>query len=104
MKQKLSVVLAVFNEQENLGKCLDSVKDLADEIIIVDGGSSDRTVEIAKSYGAKVIETNNPPIFHINKQKALELATNQWILQLDADERVSKKLLNEIEEVINMDK
>lgn len=100
---KLSVVLAVFNEENNLKDCLESVKNIADEIVIVDGGSSDHTVEIAKSFKAKIIETDNPPIFHINKQKALEAAKNEWILQLDADERVSEKLSKEIAEVITMD-
>lgn len=100
--QKLSVVLATFNEENNIHDCLESIKDLADEIIIVDGSSSDRTVEIAKKFNAKVIVTDNPPIFHINKQKALELANNEWILQLDADERVSLPLKNEIKKVLNL--
>ena len=99
---KLSVVLAVFNEENNLGDCLKSVEDIADEIIIVDGGSSDRTVEIAGSYEAKIIETDNPPIFHINKQKALEYASYEWILQLDADERITPALSREIKKVIEM--
>ena len=53
-------------------------------------------VEIAKSFNASVIEADNPPIFHVNKQKALEAAKNEWILQLDADERTSKNLNEEI--------
>src|SRR3989344_2304157 len=100
---KLSVVLAVFNEENYLKDCLDSVKEIADEIVIVDGGSSDRTVEIAKLFKAEIIETNNPPIFHINKQKALEKATYEWILQLDADERITFKLANEIKKLTEMD-
>lgn len=96
----LSVVLATFNEEKNLPACLDSIKNIADEIIIVDGSSSDRTVEIAHKFGAKVKVTDNPPMFHINKQKALEMATKDWILQLDADERVSADLANEIKNVI----
>ena len=95
-RQELSVTLATFNEEENLPGCLDSVHDLADEIIIVDGSSSDRTVEIAKKYRANVIVTENLPNFHINKQKAIDLATKDWIFQLDADERVSKELAKEI--------
>ncbi len=103
MKRKsLSVVLATFNEEKNLPACLESVKGLADEIVIVDGTSKDKTAEIAKKYGAKVIVTDNPPIFHINKQKALEAATKDWILQLDADERVSSELAKEIEKVLSM--
>lgn len=100
---KLSVALATFNEEANIGKCLESVKDITDEIVVVDGGSTDKTVEIAKSYGAKVIETDNPPIFHINKQKALEASKNEWILQLDADERLTRELADEIAKVIKMD-
>lgn len=99
---KLSVVLATYNEEKNLGDCLESVKDIASEIIIVDGTSTDHTVAIAKRYGAKVTVTDNPPIFHINKQKALDQATNPWILQLDADERVSKSLAKEIMYVISL--
>ncbi len=100
--QNLSVVLATFNEEKNLPDCLSSIKELADEIIIVDGSSADKTVEIAKKYGAKVTVTDNPPIFHINKQKALELATKDWILQLDADERVSADLAREIKHIISL--
>lgn len=92
----ISVVLAVYNEEKNLGGCLESVKDLADEIVIVDGSSTDKTVEIAKKYKAKILITENLPNFHINKQKAIDLATKDWIFQLDADERVSRELVEEI--------
>ncbi len=102
-KNKLSVVLATFNEEENIGKCLNSVKDIADEIIIVDGSSEDKTREIAKKKGAKVYKVRNEQIFHINKQKALEKAKNKWILQLDADEIVSKELSEEIIKIIQME-
>lgn len=102
MSSKLSVVLATYNEEKNIADCLSSIKDIADEIIIVDGTSEDKTVEIAKSFGAKVAVTTNPPIFHINKQKALDMAKNDWILQLDADERVSIDLAREIKTIINM--
>lgn len=98
--KKLSIILAVYNEERNLEDCLASIRDIADEIIIVDGGSQDKTVEIAKIFKAHVIETDNPPIFHINKQKALDLAKGEWILQLDADERVSPELRKEIKKVI----
>ncbi len=103
MSKKLSVVLAVFNEESNLIECLQSVDQIADEIVIVDGGSKDKTVEIAKKMGAKVIQTTNPPIFHINKNKAIDAATSDWIIQLDADERVSVDLADEIKKVINTD-
>lgn len=100
---KLSVVLATFNEAENLTRCLRAIKDIANEIVIVDGSSTDDTVKIAKQYGAKVISTTNKPIFHINKQMAIDAATGDWILQLDADEVVSRQLAQEIKEVIAMD-
>ena len=98
---KLSVVLAVFNEEDVLGKCLESVKDLADEIVIVDGGSTDKTVEIAKRFGAKVFVMDNPPIFHINKQRAVDRASGDWIFQLDADEVVPEALKKEIDQIRN---
>jgi len=99
---KLTVALATFNEEKNLGNCLESVKDLADEIVIVDGASKDKTVEIAKKFNAKIKIVENQAIFHINKQKALEMASNDWILQLDADEIVSNQLAKEISRVITM--
>jgi glycosyltransferase involved in cell wall biosynthesis len=100
--KKLSVALAVFNEEKNLEACLESVKDIADEIIIVDGTSTDKTVEVAKKFNSRILITDNPPIFHINKQKAIDMAKNEWILQLDADERVSPELSKEIMNVISM--
>ncbi len=99
-KIKLSVALATFNEEANLGSCLESVKDLAEEIVVVDGSSSDRTVEIARSFGAKVTVAENEPIFHINKEKAIDECHGEWILQLDADETVTPELAGEIKEVI----
>lgn len=97
----LSVALATYNEEKNLDNALGSVKDWVDEIVLVDGGSTDRTVDIAKKYNATVIETDNPPIFHINKQKALDACRGTWILQLDADEVVNASLRDEILTIIN---
>ncbi len=96
---RLTIALAVYNEEKNLEACLSSVKDLGNELIIVDGGSTDKTIEISKKYGAKIIQTDNPPMFHINKQKALEASTGTWILQLDADEVVTPALKKEILQV-----
>ncbi|MFZ6034647.1 MAG: glycosyltransferase family 2 protein [Patescibacteria group bacterium] len=100
---KLSLCLAVFNEEKNIHYPLDSAYDFADEVIIVDGGSSDKTVEIAKSYGKKIriITSPNPKMFHINKQKAISAAKGDWIVQLDADEELTPELKKEILEVIN---
>jgi len=85
----LSVVLATFNEEVNIKDCLSSVGDISDEVIVVDGRSTDKTVEIAKEMGARVISVANKPLFHANKQMAIEEAKGEWILQMDADERVS---------------
>ncbi len=100
--QKLSVVLATRNEEQNIGTCLDSIKQIADELIIVDENSTDQTREIAKSFGAKIYLEPHHEIFHITKQKALDYAKNPWILQLDADEIITPELSEEITKVINM--
>ncbi len=91
-KAKLSVVLATYNEAANIERCLESVTPWADECIVVDGTSSDDTAKLAKKYGAVVITTTNKPIFHINKQIAMDAATGDLILQLDADEVVDQEL------------
>lgn len=103
-KIKLSVAIAVFNEEKNLEECLASVTEFAGEIIVVDGGSSDGTVAIARRFTSRIIETDNPEMFHINKQKALDACSGDWILQLDADERITTALKNEILTAINSDK
>lgn len=102
MKKNLSIAIATFNEAENIDACLSAAKDITDEIVVVDGGSSDRTTDIAKKYGAIVIQTDNPPIFHINKQKALDACHGTWILQLDADEIVTPELAREIKGIVVM--
>ena len=100
--KKLSVAIATFNEEKNIADCLDSVK-WAHELVVVDGTSTDNTVEIARKYTNKVIVTANKPMFHINKNMAIDNCTGDWVLQLDADERVTVELKNEILTVINSD-
>jgi glycosyltransferase involved in cell wall biosynthesis len=88
----LSIVLITFNEEANLPRTLASVKPLIEneqgEIIVVDSGSTDRTVEIAKSFGAKVF-VEDWKGFAGQKNSAIDKATGDWILSLDADEEVS---------------
>ncbi len=103
MSKKLSIAIATYNEEKNIADCLESVKKIADEIVIVDGSSTDNTVQIAKQFGAKVTVTTNPKIFHINKQKSFDLSTGDWIICLDADERISSKLGLEIKKIIEME-
>lgn len=97
----LSVVLATKNEEENIGACLTSVKEIADEIIIFDEYSKDQTRKIAKRLGAQVFKYRHKKNFHETKQKAIEKAGGKWIFQLDADERVTKPLREEIKKTIN---
>ncbi len=95
----ISVVYAVYNEEKTLSRSLESVKDFADEIIVVDGRSSDETVKIARQFGAKIISTSNKSNFHINKQMAIDAAKGDLILQLDADEVVDQDLRHFIEKL-----
>lgn len=99
--KKLSVALAVYNEEDHIRTCLHSIQDIADEIVIVDGGSTDNTVEIARKYNAIIIQADNPKVFHINKKKAVEACSSEWVLQLDADEEVSPELAKEIKSVVS---
>jgi len=98
---KISIAIATFNQAKNLDLCLKAVSHWADEIVVVDGSSIDDSVNIAKKYGAKVIIRDNPPMFHINKQIAIDNCRSDWILQLDDDEIVSEYLKEEILEKIN---
>lgn len=100
---KLSVALATYNEEDNIVACLESVNDLADEIVVVDGSSIDNTRKLAKDLGAKVIKTTNKPIFHINKNIAIDESRGEWILQLDADEIIPSDLADEIKRLISTD-
>ena len=95
----LSVVIITKNEESAIEACLESVT-WADEIIILDSGSEDRTVEICRRYTDRVYETDWPG-FGPQKNRALEKATGDWILSLDADERISPKLKEEILQVIS---
>jgi glycosyltransferase involved in cell wall biosynthesis len=95
----LSVAIVAFNEEANLGRTLASVR-WADEIVVVDSGSTDRTCDIAREYGAKVI--HEPWRGYVaQKNYALELCTQDWILALDADEEVSPGLADEIRGVLS---
>jgi len=102
-KMKLSVAIAVYNEGENLDACLASFASWVDEIVLVDGGSTDDTVAIAGKYTKHIIHADNPAIFHINKQKAMDACKGTWILQMDADEVITDALKKEILEIVEAD-
>src|SRR3989339_887024 len=94
---KLSLAIATYNEEKNISRCLKSVHAWVDEIILVDGQSADKTVNLAQKFSkVKIISTTNKPIFHLNKQIAIDACTKDWILQLDADEEIPAALQKEI--------
>jgi glycosyltransferase involved in cell wall biosynthesis len=93
--KSLSVILITSNEEANIGACLESVA-FADEIVVVDSGSTDSTVEIAERFGAKVVIKDDWPGFGLQKQRALDLATSDWVLSIDADERIPEALRSQM--------
>lgn len=95
----LSVIIITKNEEQNMRGCLEAVT-WADEIIVVDSGSTDNTVAICKELGVKVLVMDWPG-FGPQKNRALDLATGDWVLSLDADERVSAELRREIQSIID---
>jgi len=98
-KLPLSVAIVTFNEEKNLLACLQSIADIASEIVVVDAFSTDRTVHVAEEFGARV-EQRAWPGFIGQKNHAFGLCTQPWILGLDADERVSPDLLAEMQRAI----
>lgn len=95
---RLSVAIITRNEAHNIAECLASVA-FADEIVVVDSGSTDPTVALARARGARVIETDWPG-FGAQKNRAIDACRGDWILSLDADERVSPALRAEIERAL----
>ncbi|MFT4059498.1 MAG: glycosyltransferase family 2 protein [Legionella sp.] len=90
----LSVIIIAKNEEKNIRRCLESVQ-FADEIIVLDSGSSDHTVAIAKEYTKSVFSTDWPG-YGAQKQRALSKASKDWVLNLDADEAISERLQQEM--------
>ena len=90
----LSVIVITKNEADRIGRCLESVA-WADEIIVLDSGSTDQTVSIARQYTPHVVVTDWPG-FGKQKNRALEMATGDWVLSLDADETVTAELRSEL--------
>jgi (heptosyl)LPS beta-1,4-glucosyltransferase len=100
----LSVVLSTWNEEANIARVLQSVKNLSDEIVVVDTESTDATVEIAKKFGCKIYHHKNTGIVEPVRNFSIEKARGDWILLLDADEEISSELANYIKAVIKSDK
>lgn len=97
---KLSLCLITKDEEKNIGACLESAREIVDEIILVDTGSKDSTVEIAAGYGAKVFHHMWRDNFAVAKNETLKHATGDWILALDADERLSGPNRNKIRHLL----
>lgn len=98
-KIKISVVVNTYNEEKNLARCLESVKDFADEIVVVDMHSADKTAEIAKKFKAKVYYHEYTRYVEPARNFALQKATGDWILLIDGDEEIPFTLKEEIKKI-----
>jgi glycosyltransferase involved in cell wall biosynthesis len=97
---KISVVISAYNEETSLSACLESLS-WADEIVVIDNSSTDKTNQIAKKFTKKVFtQANNPLNIDVQKNFGFTKATSNWILSIDADERVSQELADEIKKVV----
>lgn len=103
MNNKLSLVINTKNEEKNIRKCIDSAKDIVSEIIVVDMESTDETKTIAKKYDAKVFNYQDCGYVEPARNFAINKATNQWILILDADETIAKDLKTQIKNIVEND-
>ena len=99
----LSVAMIVKNEAHHLAQCLDTVNAWVDEIVILDSGSTDATQQIAEQYGAKFYQNTDWPGFGKQRQLAQQYVTSDYVLWLDADERVTPELRQSIQSAITQD-
>lgn len=99
--EKLSVVIITFNEESNIGRCIDSVRAIADEVVVLDSLSTDRTATIARERGASVYQQPFAG-YTEQKNKALDLASHALVLSLDADEAIDERLAASIRAVKEM--
>lgn len=98
---RLSLIVITKNEEASIERCLQSAAGIADEIVVVDSGSTDGTLEIAREFGAKILQPEDWPGFGPQKQRAQEAASGDWILSLDSDEWMREDLVREIRAVLN---
>ncbi len=101
--QKITAIITTYNEATNIQDCISSLLLLTDSILVIDTESTDNTVKIAKSLGVKVISTKRCYFVEPVRQFSIEQVSNGWIIILDADERMTPKLAEEIKNVIQVD-
>lgn len=100
----ISVVISAYNEEKNIEACIDSVRELASEVIVIDNESTDKTAAIARRMGAKVFtQENNPHKIDLQKNFGFEKAREDWVLSLDADERLTPQGTREILDEVSKD-
>jgi len=97
----IALTMIIRNEESNLSRCLESIKNVVDEIIIVDTGSTDTSIDIANKYKAKISNYEWADDFSAARNKALEQVQSDWVLHLDADECLSKESEYSILSVVN---
>ncbi len=102
-KSKIAAAIITRNEEKNIAGCIESVKGWADEIIVVDGYSEDRTSAIAESLGARVIEHKFEGSFAKERNIGIDASKSDWVLHLDADDRVTETFKRMIDEIIDRD-
>jgi glycosyltransferase involved in cell wall biosynthesis len=102
-KYSLSVSIITLNEADRIERCLESVKDLADEIIVFDSGSTDNTLEIVRRYTDKIWETDWPG-YGKQKQRAIEQTSCHWVLAIDADEALDAEMQDSVAELLDKDR
>lgn len=100
----LSVCIIAKNEEKNISKCLESIQNIADEIILVDTGSIDNTISIAKDFNAKIVEVPFENNFSLARNKAIENASKDWIFFIDCDEIIDISQSNKFKEILNSNK
>lgn len=103
MKNLLSLCMIVKNEENNIKRCLDSVKELVDEMIVVDTGSDDSTVSLAESYGASVYKIDWKDDFSIARNYSLDHANGEWILLMDADDELDRRDIDKVRQLLLTD-
>lgn len=101
-RRKISAAVIAHDEEKNLPGLLETL-GFADEVVVLDAGSSDATAEIARDAGAQVLEGENLRNLNVNKTRAVEATTGDWIIYLDADERVPPELADEIRAAVDED-